>query len=59
LIELRWYDASYTRFEEFASFDVKVEPVLQFRTITNVFEFGLQDPIWSEWINVPTVKDEN
>ena len=28
---------------------------LQYRTMTNIMEIGIQEPIWSEWIDVPTV----
>ena len=30
------------------------EPVLQVRTMVNVAGFGIQEPIWSEWEDVPT-----
>lgn len=35
------------------------EPVLQCRSMENPLEYGLQDPIWSEWQDVAevTVRD--
>ena len=39
--------------------DLSVEgsdgPRLQYRTITNPLEIGLQKPIWSDWIDVEDV----
>lgn len=37
------------------------DPVLQYRQMQNISEIGIQEPIWSEWQDVPTVygdKDE-
>lgn len=42
MIELRWY---YKRDQ--------LSHKLQFRTMVNFEEIGIQDPIWSEWENVP------
>jgi len=42
MIELRWY---YNH--------IHIAPKLQFRTMVNFEEIGLQNPIWSEWENVP------
>lgn len=42
MIELRWYCLWGPN-----------SGVLEFRTIVNFQEIGLQDPIWSEWEEVP------
>jgi len=42
MIELRWYYKSN-----------QLSHKLQFRTMINFEEIGLQDPVWSEWENVP------
>jgi len=34
------------------------DAVLQYRIMTNIQEIGLQEPIWSEWEDVPTVYDK-
>ena len=31
------------------------DAILQYRTMTNIQEIGLQEPIWSEWVDVPEV----
>ena len=37
----------------------EVERVLQVRAMLNIEEIGIQDPIWSEWQDVPEVEDEH
>lgn len=35
----------------------KREKVLQYCIQTNLHELGLQPPIWSDWIDVPVIKE--
>ena len=60
-MELRWYIEEWVEYRDGLRTGVKhtEKPVLQFRTIENPFEIGLQSPIWSEWQEVPTVYSEN
>ena len=48
MIELRWLEldrpVGHIR-----------QNVLQYRIMTNIEEIGIQPPIWSDWIDVPTV----
>ena len=55
MIELRWLDESFTEHTEYGLVRRKVDPVLQFRQMENPEEFGLQPPIWSDWVTVPIV----
>lgn len=32
--------------------------VLQFRQMSNIEEVGIQQPIWTEWEDVPTVEED-
>ena len=43
MFELRWLERIDRR-------------VLQFRQMTNIEEVGIQEPIWSEWQDVPVVQ---
>ena len=43
MIELRWLVVRYK------------PTILQFRQMVNVLELGIQEPIWSEWEDVPNV----
>lgn len=58
MIEMRWLiidteDAAYNGFANKPA----PERVLQYRQQTNMDEWGLQEPIWSDWIDVPEVKE--
>jgi len=57
-MELRWlveYSEEWHEHSEFAK-KVSSEPRLQYRERSNPLEAGIQDPIWSDWIDVPTVR---
>jgi hypothetical protein len=34
------------------------DAILQYRSMENIQELGIQEPIWSEWQDVPTVYDK-
>lgn len=61
MIELRWCVQQWTEYPELGEpIKRQREPVLQFRQMTNIQEIGIQEPIWSDWVEVPTVyEDEN
>ena len=46
MIEIRWQKETRQH-----------RSTLQYRIMENPQEIGIQDPIWSEWGNVPTVVD--
>ena len=58
MIEMRWLETETGRRMEGESLHISFKRTLQYRYATNVFELGLQHPIWSEWIDVPTVKEQ-
>ena len=53
MTELRW--VWKTEFDEYRT--LTTTKVLQYRTMQNLMEIGLQEPIWSEWMDVPEVED--
>ena len=57
MIELRWKIEEWEEYTDMSSHPIKhtEKPVLQYRTMTNIEEIGLQEPIWSEWTDVPEV----
>ena len=57
MIELRWYVKEIS--EPIAGAFVTVEhKILQSRYMANPEEIGLQEPIWSDWVEVPIVYDK-
>ena len=46
MIQIRWQQETYRH-----------PKTLQCRVMENPEEIGIQDPIWSEWANVPTFID--
>ncbi len=59
MIELRWLvvDDPIRRGSLLATvlLDDPLWQVLQMRQMTNPLEIGLQDPVWTEWKDVPVV----
>jgi len=47
MVEIRWVKVT-----------PKGEYKLQYRVRVNVLEVGLQEPIWSGWIDVPIIERE-
>jgi len=61
MIQLRFKVDKWTEYDEFSAIHHTEKPVLQYRQMQNISEIGIQEPIWSEWQDVPTVygdKDE-
>ena len=65
-VELRWYRERMTM-EKMREFKIAGTPYdygdyfpsrLQYRAWTNPLEAGLQPPLWTDWQDVPTVKEE-
>lgn len=59
-MELRWYTEHHEEWSESASSYVPIssEKVLQYRTMINLMEIGLQEPMWSEWKDVEDVNED-
>ena len=58
MIELRWVIRTIYINDEFGNKVFgKQQTALQYRTMSNLPEIGLQEPIWSEWEDVETVDD--
>ena len=53
MFELRWLTESWTSYEDGFIAKRSGDKKLQYRIIENPLEAGLQDPIWSDWIDVP------
>ena len=52
MIDLRWHITHFSPYKT----PIKV---LQYRRMENLFELGLQEPIWSAWFDVPTEFEVN
>ncbi len=53
-MELRWKVEAWTEYQDGMSLHHVEDPVLQYRRAKNSIEIGLQEPIWSDWVDVPT-----
>ena len=55
MFELRWLIRPVTmKLGAPIPFPNEKEKVLQFRQMSNIEEIGIQEPIWTEWEDVPT-----
>ena len=45
MIELRWLH----------KIGSKEPPRLQYRQMENILELGIQEPIWSDWFDIPEI----
>jgi len=54
---MRWVEREMTYETSPGLGYVKKEKFLQYRTIENPHETGLQEPIYSEWRDVPTEEE--
>ena len=57
MFELRWLEIT-VKAKGMGYERMTIERVLQFRQRSNVEEIGIQPPIWTEWEDVPTEKEE-
>ena len=58
MIELRWLERVIYESAIEPGNIIKVVRVLQYRLRANPLETGLQEAIWSDWQDVPTVREE-
>lgn len=58
-IQLRWKKSNgqYSNQSILNIYGDKV--ILQYREILNPLEIGLHEPIWSDWTDVPFIKDND
>lgn len=53
MIEIRWKERAF----QVGSDMVHMERILQYRTLQNPLEMGLHAPIYSDWTDVPYIKE--
>lgn len=54
MLELRWKVENWTEYRDGLEIPYTEEPVLQYRKLTNPLELGLNQPIFTDWMDVPT-----
>jgi len=60
MIELRQLEFERMQFDDVGNpIGYKNLTKMQYREMQNPIEIGIQDPIWSEWLDVPTVRAED
>ena len=59
MIELRWLEYEEMQFDDVCSPIGQVRTKLQYRQMLNPIEIEFQEPIWSEWQDVPTETEED
>lgn len=57
MIELRWLVKREPLGKDWQA-SYKTSRVLQYRTMENTMEIGIQPPIWSEWRDVEEVEEK-
>ncbi len=53
MYELRWKQKLGNPDKGSVMVGDRISQTLQYRVMTNIEEVGIQEPIWSEWENVP------
>lgn len=57
MIELRWVDRYKIRDPKISGYQGERETVLQYRVRATWLELLLHGPLWSDWQDVPTVRE--